>query len=75
MRSRYSSTVTSAPRRQALRAQSPPLQDLERVWDDRVLGRAFEISGGAPRVELVATGSTVPRRLREQLVAALSLPG
>jgi uncharacterized protein (DUF362 family) len=60
--------------RQALRAQSPPLQDLETVWDDRVLRRAFEISGGVPRVDLVATGSGVPRSLREQLVAALGLP-
>jgi uncharacterized protein (DUF362 family) len=60
--------------RQALRAQSPPLQNLQRVWDDRVLGRAFEISGGVPRVDLIATDGSVPRSLREQLVAAVSLP-
>jgi len=60
---------------QALRAQPPPLQNLERVWDDRVLRRAFEISGGVPRVDLIATGASVPRSLREQLVAAVSLPG
>ena len=59
--------------RQALRAQSPPLQNLERVWDDRALRRAFEIFGGVPRVDLIATGGGVPRSLREQLGAAVSL--
>jgi uncharacterized protein (DUF362 family) len=60
--------------RQALRAQSPPPQTLQKVWDDRVLRRAFEISGGVPRVELIASGGGVPRSLREQLIAAVSLP-
>jgi uncharacterized protein (DUF362 family) len=59
---------------QALRAQSPPRQDLQTVWDDRVLSRSFEISGGVPRLELIATGADVPRSLREQLDAALRLP-
>lgn len=49
--------------------------ELERVWDDRVLRRAFEITGGVPRVELVVDGSgSTLAPIRERLAAEISLP-
>jgi uncharacterized protein (DUF362 family) len=46
--------------------------DLERVWDDRVLGRAFA-TGGVPKVELAVAGS-VPETVRAALAAHTTLP-
>ena len=48
--------------------------DLDRVWDDRVLLRAFEVFGGVPRVALVDEESGVPTALRERLAAHVALP-
>jgi uncharacterized protein (DUF362 family) len=49
--------------------------DLERVWDDRVLRRAFALSGGVPRVELVDGGAAaLPGPVRASLAAAVALP-
>jgi uncharacterized protein (DUF362 family) len=48
---------------------------LERVWDDKVLRRAFDFSGGVPRVELVeADRGSLPRPIRERLSAEVELP-
>ena len=47
----------------------------ERVWDDRVLGRAFGFSGGVPRVELLNGGSgPLPGSIRARLDAEIQLP-
>jgi uncharacterized protein (DUF362 family) len=58
---------------EATRMQSLPRYDLEGVFDDRVLRRAFELAGGVPRVELFDAGG-VPVVVRESLVAATHLP-
>jgi uncharacterized protein (DUF362 family) len=59
----------------ALGAERLARHDLEHVWDDRVLRRAFEFGGGVPRLELVGTEGSVPSPLRERLASAVALPG
>jgi len=56
------------------RAEHLERYDLERVWDDRVLVRAFEVFGGVPRVALVEADGAVPAALRERLAAHIALP-
>ena len=43
--------------------------DLETIWDDRVLRRAFQISGGIPKVSLIEGNSAVPEDLKQRLTA------
>jgi len=59
---------------QALRAQRLPRYDLERIWDDRVLRRAFANAGGVPRVELADADGSLPAPLLAGLAAELALP-
>ncbi len=59
---------------EAFRTESLPRYDLEAVWDDRVLRRAFEIGGGVPRVALTDDGGSLPQALRTGLEDALTLP-
>jgi len=44
--------------------------DLDTIWDDRVLAEAFRMQGGVPRLELEATGASVPPDVRARLAAA-----
>jgi uncharacterized protein (DUF362 family) len=53
-----------------LRTEWLPRYDLETVWDDRVLRRAFTVAGGVPRVEL---GGDVAAPLRDRLAAHVTL--
>jgi uncharacterized protein (DUF362 family) len=48
---------------------SDPLvkNDLGTVWDDRVLNRAYQISGGAPKVTLETVNGVFPEELRKRL--------
>jgi uncharacterized protein (DUF362 family) len=41
--------------------------DLNTIWDDRVLNHAYQIFGGVPRVILEAANDAVSRDLRERL--------
>ena len=43
--------------------------DLETIWDDRVLKRAFEISGGIPKLSLIEANTAVPDDLKRRLVS------
>jgi len=54
-------------------AQTLERYDLDTIWDDRVLGRAFEISGGVPPLELAAIDASVPDAVRTRLNAATVL--
>lgn len=45
--------------------------DMDTIWDDRVLGRAFQIAGGVPRLEYETVG--VPEPVRARLVSATTL--
>jgi uncharacterized protein (DUF362 family) len=57
----------------ALGAQTLTRRDIDSVWDDRVLARAFEVLGGVPKVALVNGNGAVPGELRDRLAAAVSL--
>jgi uncharacterized protein (DUF362 family) len=46
---------------EAWRAEKLVRNDINRIWDDRVLNRAYEVFGGIPRVELVDVGDSVPQ--------------
>jgi hypothetical protein len=59
---------------QALRTQHLTRHDLDTLWDDRVLRRAFELAGGVPRVELEDADGSFPAELRGKLEAELALP-
>ena len=48
--------------------------DMQTLWDDRVLGHAFALEGGVPRVELVDADGSVPSRVLAPLGSALQLP-
>jgi uncharacterized protein (DUF362 family) len=41
--------------------------DINRIWDDRVLNRAFHIFGGMPRVMLEAANDSLPADLKKRL--------
>ena len=48
--------------------------DMQAIWDDRVLRRAFTLSRGVPRVNLADAGNAVPSELQQRLISALALP-
>jgi uncharacterized protein (DUF362 family) len=48
--------------------------DLEAIWDDRVLRRAFEIFGGVPQLRLIEANSGVPTELRRRLTTMTTIP-
>ncbi|MDG2307072.1 MAG: DUF362 domain-containing protein [Candidatus Binatia bacterium] len=52
-------------------AQTLERYDLDTIWDDRVLARAFEISGGVPHIEYEALD--VPDALQSRLSGATVL--
>ncbi len=52
-------------------AQTLERYDMDRIWDDRVLARAFEISGGVPHLEYAAVD--VPEAVQQRLVASTAL--
>jgi len=58
----------------ALKTEWLTRYDLDRVWDDRVLHRAFEVFGGVPRIDLVDPDRGVPENLKSRLGAELTLP-
>jgi uncharacterized protein (DUF362 family) len=41
--------------------------DINRIWDDRVLNRAFQVFGGMPRVILEAANGALPADLKKRL--------
>jgi uncharacterized protein (DUF362 family) len=59
---------------QALRTEHLARYDLETLWDDRVLRRAFALAGGVPKVELVDADGSLAAELRQRLAAELALP-
>jgi len=57
----------------ALRTQRLERYDHQSIWDDRVLRRAFQNSGGVPRIDLVSEGGSVPAELQDELRAKVTL--
>ena len=57
---------------EAVGAERLERNDLETIWDDRVLRRAFQISGGVPRVSLIEGNPAVPEDLKQRLTAMIT---
>lgn len=55
----------------AFSAQTLERYDMETIWQDRVLARAFAISGGVPHLEYASTD--VPADIQSRLAAATAL--
>jgi hypothetical protein len=53
---------------EARRAEELLRNDIDSIWDDRVLNRAHEVFGGIPVVELIAVGESVPEDVKEGLL-------
>jgi len=58
----------------ALSAERLERYDLDTLWDDRILRRAFDVFGGVPRIELVGANDGVPPAIAARLSAAVRLP-
>ena len=54
---------------QAFGAERLLRNDLDAIWDDRVLKRAFQIAGGIPTLDLVKVNSALPDDLKGRLAA------
>ena len=59
---------------QATGAEKLLRNDLEAIWDDRVLRRAFELFGGVPQLRFIDANSSVPDELRRRLTAMTTIP-
>ena len=57
---------------EAARAEKLLRNDIDSIWDDRVLNRAYEVFGGIPEVELVDVGESVPQEVKEGLTRMVS---
>jgi len=49
------------------RASKLTRNDIKRIWDDRVLNRAYQVFGGMPRVILEAANDALPADLKKRL--------
>ena len=58
----------------AVGAERLERNEWDTIWDDRVLKRAFEISGGIPKLSLVETNSVVPDDLKRTRVSMTTKP-
>ena len=59
---------------QATGAEKLLRNDLEAIWDDRVLRRAFDLFGGVPQLRFIDANSSVPDELRRRLTAMTTIP-
>ncbi len=55
--------------RQALQAEKLVRNDIDSIWDDRVLNRAYQLYSGVPQVNLINVNKTVPQNMKETLSA------
>jgi uncharacterized protein (DUF362 family) len=58
----------------AINAEKLLRNDIDRIWDDRVLNRSYDVFGGIPEMELVNVGESVPQEVEEALVGMVSRP-
>jgi len=59
---------------EAMRAEHLTRYDLDTVWDDRVLRRAFIQTGGVPAITFADADGSVPPDLRGRLTVAVTPP-
>jgi uncharacterized protein (DUF362 family) len=57
---------------QAFGAERLVRNDLDSIWDDRVLKRAFEIGGGVPALDLAQANAALPDDLEKRLAEMTS---
>lgn len=67
------SDARSAPG-QVARMEQLTRVDLNSIWDDRVLARAFQVMGGTPKVKLVDADGTIPSEVVDDLSRRIALP-
>jgi len=48
--------------------------DIDSIWDDRVLNRAYQVFGGIPNVKLVDANASVPQEIKNGLFKMVSNP-
>jgi uncharacterized protein (DUF362 family) len=58
----------------ALTAQRLIRKDIDTIWDDRALNRAYWLWGGIPQVTISPANETVPPETRQKLSGMVSLP-
>jgi hypothetical protein len=59
---------------QAAGAEKLIRNDLETIWNDRVLIRAFQLAGGIPQLRLAEANSDVPANLKKRLTVMTATP-
>jgi len=57
----------------AFASQKLTRNDIETIWDDRVLNRAYEIFGGTPQVVIEAANEALPGKLKN-LLTEMTIP-
>ena len=60
---------------QAAGAEKLLRNDLETIWDDRVLRWAFELFDGVPQLRFIEANSSVPTEVRRRLTSMTTLSG
>ena len=58
--------------KEAVQAQKLLRNDIDSIWDDRVLNRAYEVFGDIPEVKLVDVGGTIPINILAGLAGMVS---
>jgi uncharacterized protein (DUF362 family) len=58
----------------AWQAEKLVRNDIDSIWDDRVLNRAYQVFGGIPTVKLVDVGASVPPEIKNGLFEMVSNP-
>ena len=59
----------------ALRTEKLVRNDLNSIWDDRVLNRAFHVFGGIPDINIINTENTVPQVTSDILAEMVARSG
>jgi hypothetical protein len=47
--------------------------DINTIWDDRVLNQAYRVFGGRPRLTLETANERVPERVVKRLIGMVTL--
>ena len=58
----------------ALKAEELLRNDIDSIWDDRVLNRSYEVFGGIPQVKLVDGEDSVSEDIKKNLMDMVSVP-
>ncbi|HQH99760.1 MAG TPA: DUF362 domain-containing protein [Deltaproteobacteria bacterium] len=60
---------------QSLVSETMVKDELNTIWDCRILSRAYEVFGGVPDVVIKPANDALPEDLRKRLAAMVSIPG